>query len=70
MSGVNLSSDNVFGDGWDAELATITGTPASGMAVSLTVGVAAKSQNTQSDNGSPGGGRGPGGRPPSGPPPR
>ncbi|PWV79012.1 dioxygenase-like protein [Nocardia neocaledoniensis] len=70
MSGVSLSSDNVFGDGWDAELATVTGTPASGMAVSLTVGVAAKSQNTQSDNGSPGGGRGPGGQPPSGPPPR
>ncbi|WP_280307958.1 dioxygenase [Nocardia neocaledoniensis] len=71
MSGVSLSSDNVFGDGWDAELATVTGTPANGMAVSLTVGVAAKSQNTHSDNGFPGGGRGPdGGRPPSGPPPR
>ncbi|WP_433594638.1 intradiol ring-cleavage dioxygenase [Nocardia sp. CA-145437] len=77
MSGVSLSSDNVFGDGWDAELATVTGTPSSG----LTVGVAAKSQNAQSGNGSgqppgsgsgqpPGngsdqrGGRGPGGNPP------
>ncbi|MEV0059939.1 dioxygenase [Nocardia sp. NPDC050718] len=77
MSGVSLSSDNVFGDGWDAELATVTGTPATTMAVSLTVGVAAKSQNTQSGNGSPGmppgggsagspppGGQGPGGAPP------
>lgn len=82
MSGVSLSSDNVFGDGWDAELATVTGTPAAGLKVSLTVGVAAKSQNVQSGSGSgqppgnnPGqqGGRGPGGNPPNsgmgGPPP-
>lgn len=54
MSGLSLSSDNVFGDSWDAELATVTGTPATTMAVSLTVGVAEKSQNTQSGNGSPG----------------
>ncbi|MFJ2838378.1 dioxygenase [Nocardia sp. NPDC087230] len=69
MSGVSLSSDNVFGDGWDAELATVTGTPATTMAVSLTVGVAAKSQNTQSGTGSPGtppGGSGPAGPPPGG----
>ncbi|MEU1208783.1 dioxygenase [Nocardia sp. NPDC005825] len=81
MSGVSLSSDNVFGDGWDAELATVTGTPATGMKVSLTVGVAAKSQNTQSGNGSgqpsrsgsgqpPGNGSGQqGGRGPGGNPP-
>ncbi|MCP2297149.1 Protocatechuate 3,4-dioxygenase beta subunit [Nocardia amikacinitolerans] len=65
MSGVSLASDTVFGDGWDAELATVTGTPASGLTVALTIGVAAKSENS-----SPGSGFGPppGGRP-GGPPP-
>ncbi|MFF0531061.1 dioxygenase [Nocardia amikacinitolerans] len=65
MSGVSLASDTVFGDGWDAELATVTGTPTSGLTVALTIGVAAKSENS-----SPGGGFGPppGGRP-GGPPP-
>ncbi|MFI5499215.1 dioxygenase [Nocardia asteroides] len=66
MSGVSLASDNVFGDGWDAELATVTGSPAAGMAVSLTVGVAAKSQNTQSPGQPPAGG--PAGSPPGGGP--
>ncbi|MFE7742012.1 intradiol ring-cleavage dioxygenase [Nocardia sp. NPDC057455] len=69
LAQVTLDSDNVFGDGWDAELATVTGAPSSGLRVSLTVGVAEKSQNTQSGNGSsqPGGqppGGAPGGRPP------
>lgn len=63
LSQVTLDSDNVFGDGWDAELATVTGTPSSGLRVALTVGVAEKSQNTQSGNGS---GPQPGGRPPGG----
>ncbi|MCP9623686.1 dioxygenase [Nocardia otitidiscaviarum] len=39
LARVSLSSDYVFGDGWDAELATVTGTPADGMAVTLTIGV-------------------------------
>ena len=56
MSEVTLSSDNVFGDGWDAELANVTGDPATGMSVSLTIGVGEKSSA-------------PPGRPP-GPPPR
>ena len=46
MSNVTLKSDNVFGvfgDGWDAELATVTGDPASAMLVTLTVGVGEKS---------------------------
>ncbi|MBF6163246.1 dioxygenase [Streptomyces gardneri] len=72
LSQVTLASDNVFGDGWDAELATVSGEPSSGMRASLTVGVAERSQNTRSDNGSgaqpggrpPGGSGGPGGRPP------
>ncbi|MGV9613031.1 dioxygenase family protein [Nocardia xishanensis] len=64
LSGVTLASDNVFGDGWNAELATVTGTPAVGLTVTLTVGVAAKSENR-----SRGGGFGaPPGRP-GGPPP-
>lgn len=62
LSGVSLDSDNVFGDGWDAELATVTGSPDSGMEVAITVGVAEKSRNTQSQQAPPGGG--PGGRPP------
>ncbi|MFE3541562.1 intradiol ring-cleavage dioxygenase [Nocardia sp. NPDC059177] len=74
LAEVTLASDNVFGDGWDAELATVTGTPTTTLAVSLTIGVAEKSQNTQSNPGFPGGqppgGRAPGGQPPSGPPPR
>ncbi|WP_328413294.1 dioxygenase [Nocardia sp. NBC_00403] len=64
LANTSLASDNVFGDGWDAELATVSGTPSSGMSVALTVGVAEKSQSTRSDNGP---GRPPGG--PGGPPP-
>jgi protocatechuate 3,4-dioxygenase beta subunit len=40
MSNVTLKSDNVFGDGWDAELATVTGDPASALLATLTIGVA------------------------------
>nr|WP_157110366.1 dioxygenase [Nocardia anaemiae] len=72
LSQISLASDNVFGDGWDAEMATVTGTPSSGMTVSITIGVAEKSQNTQSGGGGTppgrGGPRGQGG--PGGPPPR
>ncbi|MBB5913449.1 protocatechuate 3,4-dioxygenase beta subunit [Nocardia transvalensis] len=73
LSGVSLANDNVFGDGWDAELASVSGTPATGMTVSLTVGVAEKSQNAQSNSapGGPGGSGSPGGsggnRTPGGP---
>lgn len=71
LAKVSLASDGVFGDGWDAELATVTGAPPSGLRVSLTVGVAEKSQNTQSGNSSAQpGGRPPGGGVPGGPPPR
>jgi protocatechuate 3,4-dioxygenase beta subunit len=59
MSNVTLSSDNVFGDGWDAELAGVTGDPASGMAITLTIGVGEKSTSM----------RPPGGPPPGGGPP-
>jgi protocatechuate 3,4-dioxygenase beta subunit len=74
---VTLPGDNVFGDGWDAELATVTGDPHRGMQISLTIGVAEKSANRA--EGGPGqggtppeppaGGTGPGGVPPAGPPP-
>ncbi|WP_306357174.1 MULTISPECIES: dioxygenase [unclassified Nocardia] len=46
LSRVSLSSDNVFGDGWDAELATVTGTPANGMTIALTIGVGEASATT------------------------
>jgi protocatechuate 3,4-dioxygenase beta subunit len=64
LSRVTLNSDNVFGDGWDAELATVTGDPNTAITVALTIGVAAKSANTP-----PAGGPPPHGGPP-GPPPR
>jgi protocatechuate 3,4-dioxygenase beta subunit len=73
MSRVTLASDNVFGDGWDAELASVTGDPASSMTVALTIGVGEKSANTPSGGGPPPfGGPPPNGRPPNGgpPPPR
>jgi protocatechuate 3,4-dioxygenase beta subunit len=69
MSQVTLSSDNVFGDGWDAELASVTGDPATGMAVALIIGVGERSASSPRSGGLPPGG----GRPterPSGPPPR
>lgn len=74
LSKVSLSSDGVFGDGWDAELATVTGTPAKGLDVSIAIGVAAASENTQAPgapgmSGGPGGGPGDG-TPPTGRPPR
>ena len=67
MSQLKLSTDNVFGDGWDAELASVTGDPASGMAVALTIGVDEKSTSTPRGGGTP-----PFGGPPphGGPPPR
>jgi protocatechuate 3,4-dioxygenase beta subunit len=45
MSAVTLSSDNVFGDGWDAELASVTGDPVSGMTIALTIGVGEQSDS-------------------------
>jgi protocatechuate 3,4-dioxygenase beta subunit len=45
ISQVSLDTDMVFGDGWDAELASVTGDPASGMTIALTIGVAEKSAN-------------------------
>ncbi|UGT63862.1 dioxygenase [Nocardia asteroides] len=75
LSRVSLDSDNVFGDGWDAELATVTGSPSDRMQVAITIGVAEKSQNMQSQQAPPVGGGGPGAQggpgamPPGGPPP-
>jgi protocatechuate 3,4-dioxygenase beta subunit len=64
MSQVTLSSDGVFGDGWDAELAGVTGDPASGMAIALTIGVGAKSTSAPPNGGPPPNGR-PSGLPPT-----
>ncbi|MEV0368109.1 dioxygenase [Nocardia fusca] len=77
LAEVTLPGDNVFGDGWDAELATVAGDPKRGMEISLTIGVAEKSANRAEggpgQGGSPperpAGGTGPGGAPPAGPPP-
>lgn len=68
LSEVTLATDNVFGDGWEAELATVTGTPDSGMDISLTIGVAEKSANQSPEGGGPGGAP-PDGGPPNGSPP-
>jgi protocatechuate 3,4-dioxygenase beta subunit len=72
LAAVSLDSDNVFSDGWDAELATAEGSVPAGYQVSITVGVAEKSANTQAappGGGGPGGQGGPGGTPPDGMPP-
>jgi protocatechuate 3,4-dioxygenase beta subunit len=53
MSQVTMTSDNVFGDGWDAELATVTGDPASGMTIALTIGVGEKSASAPPNGGPP-----------------
>lgn len=70
LSTVSLSSDNVFGDGWDAELARVTGTPATGLKISIPIGVGEASSGfgggTPPAGGTPPGGA-PGGRPPSRP---
>lgn len=68
LSRVSLESDNVFSDGWDAQLPVVTGSPETGYEVEITIGVAAKEDNAASMSGEPGG-SGPGGAPP-GPPPR
>lgn len=69
MSQLTLNSDMVFGDGWDAELATVTGDPASGMTISLTIGVGEKSTSAPPNGGPPPGGPPPNGGPPPGAPP-
>ncbi len=67
LSDVSLQSDNVFGDGWDAELATVTGEPAGGVTISITIGVAEKSANGASAPAAPPAGGPGGGQPPMGP---
>lgn len=66
---LSLDTDGVFGDGWDAELASVTGSPQTGMDVAITIGVADRESNIAQDTGfgrpgvpPPGG--------PAGPPPR
>ena len=39
LSRVSLSSDNVFSDGWEQELATATGSNESGWKIALTITV-------------------------------
>ena len=68
LSQVTLNSDNVFGDGWDAELAKVTGDPASGLTVALTIGVGEKSTSPAPGGPPPNGGPPPGGGAPPQPP--
>ncbi|HEY9264555.1 MAG TPA: dioxygenase, partial [Mycobacterium sp.] len=51
LASLSLETDGVFGDGWTADLATVTGSPADGLDVTLTVGVAAKPENVLTDGG-------------------
>ncbi|MGK5680552.1 hypothetical protein [Actinoplanes sp. URMC 104] len=74
LSRVSLDSDNVFGDDSAAtQLGTVTGDPAKGYAVSLTVRVDTSTTPTggqlSGDGGPSGAPGGPGGTPPSGAPP-
>lgn len=51
LAALSLDTDSVFGDGWTAEMATVTGSPATALNVALTVGVAEKSQNVMTETG-------------------
>lgn len=62
LAELSLETDGIFGDGWDAELATVTGSPQQGLDVALTIGIASREHNIAQDTGF----GGPGG--PSGPP--
>ncbi len=61
LGALSLDSDMVFGDGWTAQMASTGGTPATGIDVAITIGVAEKSKNVDT-NPPPSGG--PGGPPP------
>lgn len=62
LAALSLDSDMVFGDGWTAQLASVTGTPDTGLDIAITIGVADKTQNVDTNPPPPGG--------PGGPPPR
>jgi protocatechuate 3,4-dioxygenase beta subunit len=57
MSQLSLDSDNVFSDGWETQLATVTGDPGSGYAISLKL-VLDPDEERAATAGAPGGGRG------------
>lgn len=61
LAQLSLDTDNVFGDGWDAELATVTG-DITAMELTLTIGVGEKADAAQLPGPPPG-------FPPGGPPP-
>lgn len=62
LARLSLETDGIFGDGWDAELAAVTGSVAAGYGISLTIGVAEQSATAAS--GGSMGGPGAGGPPP------
>lgn len=54
LGALTLDSDMVFGDGWTTQMASTSGSPATEIDVAITVGVAEKSKNIDT-NPSPGG---------------
>lgn len=67
LAALSLDSDMVFGDGWNAQLASAGGTPQTGIDIAITIGVADKSKNVDTNPPPPRRPSGPGGR--GGPPP-
>jgi protocatechuate 3,4-dioxygenase beta subunit len=61
---LTLESDMVFGAGWDAEMASTTGTPADGIDIAITICVADTSENVDRNPAPSFGPGGPGGPPP------
>lgn len=69
LAGVTLASDNVFSDGAELQMATLTGDIASGYHATLSVGVNPEGTSNPGGGGAPGGGAPPSGMPlPSGGP--
>ncbi len=61
MARLSLETDMVFADGWQQQMPTVTGSPAEGLQVAITIGVAAKEDNVMAGPGGMGGPGGPGG---------
>ena len=62
LRGITLDSDNVFSDGWDAQMPAVTGDVTTGYSVSIDVPIDVTTEQT--GGGAPGGAGGPGGTPP------
>ncbi|MHA2787828.1 intradiol ring-cleavage dioxygenase [Corynebacterium sp. S7] len=65
LNNISLESDNVFSDGWDQQMATITGDATKGFEAGIEVPIDPTTEQDQSMSGGPGGAGGAGG--PGGP---